>query len=113
MLVTQTRKKKVPWIMRDILAANVKSLMEREFDGCDNKPMTLAKKADVSLSTVQRLLNCEAGASVDTIEAVALALGCSPYQLLLPELDASNPQVVAGATAAEKRLYSRLRNAPA
>lgn len=94
--------------MRSVLADNVRALMEREFAACDNKPMALAKRAQLSLSTVQRLLSCETGASVDTIEAVSLALGVSPYQMLLPELDHGNPQVVNGATAAERRLYARM-----
>lgn len=97
--------------MRDILAANVAALMERELSGCDNKPMMLAKKADISLSSVQRIMNKQTGASLDTIESVALALGVSPYQLLIPELDVENPQIVAGATAAEKRLYAHMRKA--
>ena len=109
MLMPPTRKKKVPGIMRDVLAANVKALMEREFAGSDNKPMCLAKKADIALSSVQRTLKGRTGASIDTIEALSVALGVSPYQLILPGLDVDNPQVVSGATIEEKRLYVQMR----
>ena len=105
----ETRRKKIPGIMRDILAINVKSLMDREFAESSSRPVALAKRAGLSLSTVQRLLSAETGATIDSIESVALALGVSPYQLLIPELSPDNPQVLAGVTAAEKRLYSNIR----
>lgn len=106
-----TRKKKIPGIMRGVLAANVMALMTQEFSERDNKPLALAKAAGLSLSSVQRTLSGETGASIDTIERIALALGVSPYQLILPELDVENPQVVTGASAAEKRLYADLHRA--
>lgn len=78
MLGMQTRKKKTPGIMRDILAINVKALMEREFVDEPNMPKALAKRAGLSLSSVQRTLSAETGASVDTIEALGLALPAAP-----------------------------------
>lgn len=107
----QTRKKKVPGIMRAVLAENVRALMEREFQEVDNKVLALAKRAGLSLSSVQRTLAGDTGASIDTIERLSVALGVSPYQLLLPELDVLNPQIVNGASAAERRLYAAMRRA--
>lgn len=97
--------------MRAVLASNLAALMAREFAANDNKPMALSKAASLSLSSVQRTLTGEVGASIDTIERLALALGVSPYQLILPELDIENPQVVTGASAAEKRLYADMHRA--
>jgi len=73
--------------MRYVLADNVVALMDRKFGDRENKPGALAKAAGLSLSTVQRTISAESGASVDTIESLALALDVFPYQLLLPELD--------------------------
>ena len=109
LMATSTRKRKIPGIMRDVLAANVRALMDREFKDSDNRPMALHLKSGVSLSTVQRTLDASTGASIDTIESLSLALGVSPYQLILPDLNIENPQVVSGVIAAEKRLYANLR----
>ena len=86
---------------------NTQALMDVVFAESTNRPMDLAKKAGISLSSVQRVLSASAGASIDTIENLALALDVSPYQLIIPDLNISNPQVVNGASAAEKRLYAR------
>jgi hypothetical protein len=91
--------------MRQVLAQNVSALMEIHYRGSSNKPKALAADAGVSLSTIQRMLDLEAGASMDTIEAVAGAFQLSSYQLLVPGLNAGNPQVVKGATKEEERLY--------
>ena len=110
-MMTATRRKKVPGVMRTVLSDNLSALMEREFQGMDNRPLALAKRADISLSSVQRALSGETGATIDTIERLALALNVSPYQLLLPELNPSNPQVVTGITSAERRLYTNFARA--
>lgn len=109
MRMTETRRKKTPGIMRDILAINVLALMKKEFPEEPNKVRALSQKADISFSSVQRLLRGETGATIDTIESVSLALNVSPYQLLIPELDIENPQTLQGVTAAEKRLYANIR----
>ena len=88
-----------------MLAQNITNLMQQHFRDSTNKPLTLAKEAGVSLSTVQRLMNKETGATIDNIEAIAAAFQLSAYQLLLPALEAKNPQVVRGATKDEERLY--------
>lgn len=108
MLGMATHRKKIPGIMRAVLAANIAALMEHKFQGADNKPMKLAKSAGCSLSTVQRAISMEAGASIDTIEQLALALDVSPYQLIIPSLDIQNPQIVTGASSAEKRMYANM-----
>lgn len=102
---TGPKKRKVPGFMREVLAQNISNLMQHHYRAESNKPLKLAKEAGVSLSTVQRLINKETGATLDNIEAIALAFQLSAYQLLLPALEAKNPQVVRGATKDEERLY--------
>lgn len=98
---------KVPGFMRVVLARNVRKLMDLHFRESTNRPKSLALAAHVSLSTVQRILSAETGATVDNIEAVASAFQMSAYQLLIPEVNAGNPQIVHGATKDEERLYRR------
>jgi len=103
-------KRKTPKIagfMRVVLADNMRSLMQRRFKDSANLPMSLAKEAGVSLSTVQRILNQDVGASLDNIEAIAHALDLAVYQLLLPALNIDNPQVVQGAIKTEEVMYRR------
>lgn len=93
--------------MRHVLALNVRSLMEHHYRESANRPKALAKDAGLALSTVQRILSASNAVNLDYIEELALALHATPYQLLLPGLDAKNPQVVHGATEEEQRLYRR------
>ena len=93
--------------MRQVLALNVAQLMELHYKLSTNRPRALARDAGVSLSTVQRILSAQTGASLDNVEAVAAAFQLSAYQLLIPNLHPDNPQVVHGATKDEERLYRR------
>lgn len=53
------------------LAANVKRLMDSKYESSRNRPMSLAKDATVSLSSVQRALSGETAPTLDTLEAFA------------------------------------------
>lgn len=99
------KRRKVPGFYRSILAVNVRALMELHYASESNKPKKLAKEADVSLSTVQRILAKETGATLDNIEAIAGVFDLTVYQLLVPELNIKNPQIIKGATKAEERMY--------
>lgn len=87
--------------------------MNYVFRESNNKPLALSQKTGkpkeggLSLSTIQRFLAGDTGPSLDNLEAVADALDLSLYQLLIPELNAENPQVVAGAVKGEERAYKR------
>jgi len=91
--------------MRNVLSENVNALMRLHFKESANRPLALAKAARLSLSTVQRMLSGETGATLDNINAVAEVLDVAVYQLLVPYLDPVNPQVIKGASPAEQRIY--------
>jgi methylphosphotriester-DNA--protein-cysteine methyltransferase len=80
----QTRKRKTPGELREVLAQNINRLMEQRYKETANRPLALAKDAGVSLSSVQRTLSRETGATVDTVEAFAKVFGLPPFQLLVP-----------------------------
>jgi transcriptional regulator with XRE-family HTH domain len=100
---------KVPGFMRAVLAENVRALMDAHYRESSNKPKALSKDAGVSLSTVQRILSKEVGATIDNIEAISQVFDMSVYQLLLPHLSVTNPQVVTGALKNEELMYRRWR----
>lgn len=95
--------------MREVLAQNVRQLIDHHYKDSENRPKALANDTGLSLSSVQRVLSAEAGASIDTIEVIANAFDLSTYHLVLPNLDAQNPQVVAGASSAERAMYAQFR----
>ena len=73
--------------MRLVVADNVERLMESFFANkpeVSNRPLYLAKEAEVSLSTIQRTLSKETGCSIDTLEALAGVFGVSASDLLVP-----------------------------
>jgi hypothetical protein len=67
-----------------VLAQNINRLMDQRYKESSNRPMALAKDAGVTLSTVQRTISRETGASIDTLEAFAKVFGLAPFQLLVP-----------------------------
>lgn len=96
---------KEPGFMRSVLATNVAAVMELRLPGYPDKIRELARRAGMSRSSVQRMVQGQHGASVDLIERVAAALGVAAYQLLVPGLDASDPQVIEGAADAQVKAY--------
>lgn len=98
------KKRKVAGFMREVLGQNVYLLMPVHYKEVSNKPLTLAKDAGVSLSTVQRILEKRTGASLDNIEAIAGVFGLSTYQILLASLNISELQEIPGETKAEERM---------
>lgn len=114
---TGAKRKKLPSQLRVTLAVNLVRLLDHHFPESTNKNKTLSKLAKTSLSTVQRIIaaadpdeiNKSVGATIDKIDAFAEVFDVSPYQLLVPELDPRNPQVLREPTETEKNLYAKLR----
>lgn len=80
----KTRKPKaIDTQLRSILAENVRRRMEARYPGLRNQERKLAVEADVALSTLQRLLASESGATVDTISAIAKVFHTAPYKFLI------------------------------
>lgn len=81
-----TRKRKTPGELREVLAQNVNRLMEQRYRDVTNRALALAKDSGMSLSSVQRTLSREQGASIDKVEALAKVLipDLPAFQLLVP-----------------------------
>ncbi len=90
-----------------ILAANVKALMDANKMELGSQPK-LAKAAKIDQTTVGRVLGAKNKVQIDTVEALASAFGVEPYQLLIPGLNAKNPQVLRSLSAEEENLYKAL-----
>lgn len=111
-MARKPKRRKIAGFMREIVAANLAGLVARDYPHLPNltqQQKALAEKAGVSFSTVQRIMGKTVGATIDNLEQIAMAFDLSPYQLLIPSLAVTNPQVVKGATKEEQRLYSLWR----
>lgn len=110
----KTRRKKIPSLLRGVIAKNANARARVLWPASKNLPQSIRDASGVAdaekliLSHVKRILKSEAGLSVEQIDMLAAALDLAPYQLLLPDLDPLNPQLVKGATAAEQALYKQI-----
>jgi transcriptional regulator with XRE-family HTH domain len=85
-------------------------LRDRKYKDCStvtDRNRALAKAADVSLSTIQRILEAEAGATVDTLDSLAAALEVRPQDLLTPYFAANPIEVAQDEHRAPERLQRR------
>lgn len=94
-----------------VVAANVQTLLDHASDtGKDwDSPKRLAKKAGLGHMTIYRMLRGQA-AKIDELESVARVFKLHAWQLLIPELDPTNPPVVP-LTTAERRFYAEVKRA--
>jgi DNA-binding Xre family transcriptional regulator len=89
----RTKSQKAPSPLRELVARTVILLRDRKYRALPtvtDRNKALAKDADVSLSTIQRIVDAQAGASVDTLDSLAKALEVRPQDLLTPYFAASN-----------------------
>jgi transcriptional regulator with XRE-family HTH domain len=108
----RAKRHKTPGFTRRIVADNVAELLKKHYAGKRNitqMQRAFCAESGVNFSTVQRVCSEKVGASIDTLEEIAAFFELSAYQLVLPGLDVSNPQVAKGATKNEQALYARWR----
>ena len=100
--------------MRETIARNVLRRGQLIFPVTKNLPQSIRERsADsdqdrLTLSHVKRILNSDSSVSLEQIDKLAHELELAPYQLLIPDLDPKNPQVVRGATLDEQSLYRKI-----
>ena len=78
------KKTKVNGVVRRAFADNVNRLLLSRFPLSANRPKALAVAAGISLSSVQRAISGETAPTLDTVEAISVALRVTPSTLLLP-----------------------------
>lgn len=86
-MTRRTKSQKFPSPLRALVARTVVQLRDRKYKTLPtvtDRNRALAKEADVSLSTIQRIVDGDAGASVDTLDDLAKALEVRPQDLLTP-----------------------------
>lgn len=91
-----------------MLAENLKALMVKKY-GKENQTR-LGEDSELGQTTVRRAINAE-NARLETIDALANALGVKPHELLMPGLD---PDLVKARDALEKAAldFASTKNKP-
>lgn len=92
---------------RMVLARNLAALMAKN----KHSQGYVHKRTGVSQSTVGRILNCDVAATSDTLDAIAKLYDVFAWQLIVPELDVYNPQMLKTASQKEMEFYERIKQA--
>ena len=107
MATRRTKSAKRQPTLRIYLADNVRKLRDAQYAKLPNETKrnhALAKDADCSFSSIQRLLSGGTGPSIDTIELVAIALNVRPQELITPYMGIVTP-VTAPKPSPSPRLH--------
>lgn len=105
------RRMNSPRNIRKVIAANLRALMQSHVDL--NTQMKIQERTNkrVSQRTVGRILEGSVSVTVDNLADLAHIFGLQPWQMLLPNLDPTNPQIVPALTPAEQKMYASIQAA--
>lgn len=97
-----------PMRVRRIVAANLQSLMAGHINLNTVMKVEAATKAagcQIGHSSVSRMLQGEASASLEWIDVLASVYGLEPWQLLVPGLTYRNPPTLSDRSDIEQETY--------
>lgn len=94
--------------LRSLVGANISRLMQSR-PKLNSNPK-LGARSGIGIATISRIINGETAATLDTLSRLAAAFDLAPWQLLVPNLDATNPQILQSISPKEADLYKRLRD---
>ena len=95
-------------VITDTVVANIKRLIDEQDEGI---PTRAARRCNMNQRTLDRFYKGERQPTLELVEQVARGYGLQAWQLLVPNLDASNPPVISAQTVEERELYARLKSA--
>ena len=91
---------------KEIIAANLKALMIKN----SHSEGELHRKTGLSQSTIGRTLKGETATTVDTLDAIAKAFGLFAWQLLIENMDVTNPPLLRKLSGQEKEFYDKMKD---
>jgi transcriptional regulator with XRE-family HTH domain len=94
---------------RQILAANLKALMAAHLSL--NTFAKIVAAGGPTNGTLDRIRRMESGASIDQLDTLAKVYGLEPWQLLVPDLDPTNPPMLAHVTQRQLEMLERIKQA--
>lgn len=94
---------------KTVLSDNLKRNMDRKPGKLSQAE--IGRRGGLPQRTVGRIKNGEVEATLGNLQALAKAFGLQPWQLLVPDLDVSNPPMLRAMSEHERALYDRLHAA--
>jgi len=91
--------------VKHILASNLRRLMDKN----KHSQSYVHKKTGISQSTVGRILNKDVSATIDSLESIAHLYGLFTWQLIVPDIDVTNPPMLKVTTQTEKEFYEKMK----
>lgn len=94
-------------ISRRILADNITRMIDKSGGPIRGKVRGWALDNKLDVRKIDRLVKKEYATTVDTLDEIAAAIGCQPWQLLVPNMTPDNlPLLVMSDT--ERELYKKI-----
>lgn len=98
----------MPNISRRILADNIIRMISKDDGIVRGKVRGWAMANELPQKQIDRITKKECATTVDTLDEIAAAIGCQPWQLLVPNMDLNNPPMLVMGQA-EREIYNRIR----
>ena len=92
-----------------LFVKNLAALMRA--DGALSSQNGLASASKVPQSTIGRLLRGEQSPTLDMVERLARAFDLEPWQMLVPELEPSNPPITKQIDDVQRQLFAKFKQA--
>lgn len=92
---------------REIIAANLRALMTKN----EHSEGYVHRKTGLSQSTIGRTLKGETATTVDTLDTLSSFYGLHSWQMMLADLDISNPPALQVVSSKEKAFYDKMKAA--
>ena len=99
----------ITYTSRQVLAANLKALMA-SLSALDTFCILVAAGGP-SNGTLDWIRRMESGASIDQLDILAKIYGLEPWQLLVPNLDPTNPPMLASISQRQLEMLERIKQA--
>lgn len=92
---------------RETLAKNIGALMASHSDLATIKQ--LHARSGVPTGTLDRIRRGVVNAGVDHLDAIARAFDLEVWQLFVPDMDTSNPPMLASVSERQQELWEKIR----
>ena len=91
--------------IRQIIAANLRALKTHY----DLTNIQMARRCAVGEGTVNRAMSGTVGVASDVLQQLAQGFGLEAWQIMVQNLDPSNPPLICHNSPEEQALYNRLK----
>ena len=95
-------------ISRRILADNIARMIGGSDGQVRGKVRGWALANQLDVRKIDRLVKQDFVTTVDTLDEIAAAIGCQPWQLLVPNMNLADPPMLV-MSKSEREIYDRIR----